>query len=306
MTFQKNPDSRTVLQVFPEVKQMPLEGLYLGQRLAEISREIGRPLVITNYLTDRNGVIAVADTQGHFHIPAGTKNASDWRLFQELMAQADIVICGSDYIQRVSAPGSAAENILSQFEPGKEFETLGEWRLQAGCLKRSPDLAIVSRTLDYSIPAEALSSGRRIVSFTTAAAAGSDRARAFTQMGIPVIGSGQAGVDGNRMIDWLSQESGYRVIMMAGGPRILELLLVANRLDIFFNTEVQREIPLKDPSTFKTVLPGRKKIKRLKEFKITYQYIQENVSAEDGSHITQFFLRYDRKGLLVDRLSAAP
>ena len=60
MTFQKGPDSETVTQVFPDKKQMPLEGLYLGQRLAEISRKIGRTLVITNYLTDRNGVIAIA------------------------------------------------------------------------------------------------------------------------------------------------------------------------------------------------------------------------------------------------------
>jgi hypothetical protein len=127
MTIQKRPDSETVSQVFPEKKQMPLEGLYLGQRLAEISRKIGRALVITNFMMDRNGVIAKAGAQHDFHVPVEIKNSSDWRLFQELLAQADIVICGADYLRRVSALGSRAGDILSQFEPGKEFEKLGEW-----------------------------------------------------------------------------------------------------------------------------------------------------------------------------------
>jgi riboflavin biosynthesis pyrimidine reductase len=295
MAFQMKPEFEKVTQETPEKKQMPLEGLYLGQRLAEISRKIGRTLVITNFLTDRNGVIAKADEKHHFQIPVEIKNTSDWQLFQELTAQADIVICGAAYLERVSALGSRAEDILFQFEPGKEFEKLGEWRLQAGYPKRSPDLAIVSRSLDFKIPGEVIKSDRRILIFTPYAIADSDKARALTTSGIVVIGSGEAGVDGNRMIDWLSNDLSYRVIMMAAGPSVLELLLEAKRLDIFYVTEVQREIPNNGPSTVKTILPEGKKVNELKEFRISHQYKQENVATEDGSHITQFFLRYDRR-----------
>lgn len=301
MTFQKLPDSEKVTQVSPEKKQMPLEGLYLGQRLAELSAKIRRTLVIADFLTDRNGVIAKADEQHNFQVPLELRNTSDWRLFQELMAQADVIISGAAYLKRVSALGSRAEDILSQFETGRAFEDLGKWRLSAGFNKRSPDLVVVTRSLDFNIPEEVVHSGRRIVIFTTYALANSDNAKAFTTLGTVVIGSSEAGVDGNQMIDWLSNGMGYRVIMMAAGPSVLDLLLEAKRLDLIYITEVQREIPFDDPSTIQTILPGGEKVDQLKEFSVTHQYLQENVVTEDGSLISQLFLRYDRKGVLVDR-----
>jgi hypothetical protein len=76
MTYQKLPDSEKVTQVLPEEKQLPLKGLYLDQRLATMSAKIGRTLVITNFLTDRNGVIAKADEHHHFQVPFELKNAS--------------------------------------------------------------------------------------------------------------------------------------------------------------------------------------------------------------------------------------
>jgi riboflavin biosynthesis pyrimidine reductase len=301
MTFQKLPDSKKVTQVLPEKNSISLEGLYLGQRLAEMSAKIGRTLVIASFLTDRNGVIAKADTQHHFHVPLEIRNTSDWRLFQELMAQADVIISGAAYLQRVSALGSRAEDILSQFEPGREFEELGEWRLRMGFKNRSPDLAVVTRNLDFNFPEEVMSSGRRIIIFTPDAVANSDKAKALTNSGTVVIGSGEAGVDGTRMIETLSNGMGYRVIMMASGPNVLELLLEAKRLDLFYVTEVQREILFDDPSTVLTILPGGKKINELKDFSLTHQYLQEAVITEDGSLISQLFLRYDREGVLVNR-----
>ena len=57
MTFQKLPDPKEVSQVFPEKKEVLLEGLYLGQRLAEMSAKMGRTLVIASFLTDRKGIL---------------------------------------------------------------------------------------------------------------------------------------------------------------------------------------------------------------------------------------------------------
>jgi riboflavin biosynthesis pyrimidine reductase len=300
MTFQ-TPDSDKVTQVFPEREQRLLEGLYLDQRLAGISVRVGRTLVITNFLTDRNGVVAKADKHHLFHVPSETRNASDWRLSQELMAQADVIISGGAYLKHVSVSGSHAQDILYQFEPGREFEKLGEWRLRAGYKKRSPDLAVVTRSLDFKIPEEMLRSGRRIVVFTTGAVAHSDEAKALTTPGTVVIGSGEAGVDGNRMIDYLIDEMGCRVIMMASGPSVLQLLLKAKRLDLFYVTEAQREIAFDDSSTVKTLLPRGESVNELKEFSMAHEYLQENVVTEDGSLISQLFLRYDRKSSSVDR-----
>ncbi len=297
MNFGSVSSSGNIIQVFPEKKQVPLEGLYLGEKLAELSTTIGRSLVITDFLTDRHGVIAKADGQQHFQVPLELRNASDWRLFQELIAQADIIISGEAYLKRLASLGGSAQDVLCQFEPGNAFEKLGDWRLNAGYKKRSPDVAIVTRSLDFKIPESLLKNGRRMVIFTTDAQAGSDQARTMLAAGVAVVGSGAAGVDGNRMIDRLS-EMGYRVIMMATGPSVLGLLLKAGRLDLFYVTEVQLEIPFKDPSTVQTILPEGKKVNELDEFSLSHQYLQNNVVTKNGSHIAQGFFRYVRKGLL--------
>lgn len=292
------PDSGTIHQVFPEKKQVPLDGLYLGERLAELSTKIGRSLVITDFLTDRNGVIAKTDGQHHFQVPLELRNTSDWRLFQELLAQADVIISGEAYLKRLASLGSSAQDVLCQFEPGNAFEKLGEWRMNAGYKKRSPDVAVVTRSLDFKIPDRLMGSGRRITIFTTDAQAGSGQARAMNAAGVAVVGSGDAGVEGDRMIDCLSSGMGYRVIMMTTGPGVLGLLLEANRLDLFYLTEAQLEIPFVDSSTVQTILPDGKKVNELDQFSLSRQYLQEHVVTKSGSRIAQVFFRYDRKGVL--------
>ncbi len=293
MTAQ-TPNSKIVTEILPEKKQMPLEGLYLGQGLAGMSVQKGRTLVLTTYLTDRNEVIAKADQDNHFHVPPETRNASDWRLSQELMAQADVLISGGDYLKSVSTPGSHPQDILFQFEKGGEFEELGAWRLRTGFAKRSPDLAIVTRHLDFEIPEQLLGGSRRIVIFTTDRMAHSDGAKALTASGAAVFGSGETGVDGKEMIDYLGEKLSAHVIVMATGPTVLQLLLRAERLDFLYITQVQREIAFDDPSTVKTLLPDGKGIRDLKAFQLTHQYVQDHAVAGDGSSISQFFLRYDR------------
>ena len=282
-------------QVFPEEKQVPLVGLYLGQRLMEMAAEIGRHVVLTDYLTDKNGVVAKATKDAHFEIPAELKNSSDWDRYQELMAQADVIISSGSYFKRLAT--KKVQDILYQFEPGNAFEKLGQWRLDAGFEKRSPDVAIVSRHLDFELPEELRKSGRRIVIFTTDSLANSDEARALSNTDTLILGSGEAGVDGGRMIATLANRMGYRVIMMVSGPHVLELLLAAKCLDLIYVTEVQRKIPFDDPATVQTMLLEGQKISELKEFHLTHQYMQENVVTEDGSRISQSFLRYDANAL---------
>jgi hypothetical protein len=282
-------------QVFPVRKQVPLEGLYLDQKLLDLAAHMGRSLVLTDYLTDKNGVVAKAGRDGQFQIPAELKNSSDWGRYQELMAQADVTISGGAYYKRLAAEG--AQDILYQFEPGNPFEKLGEWRLSEGYQKRSPDLAIISRDLDFELPQELIRSGRRIVIFTTDPVANSAEARALKNANTTVIGSGEAGVEGGRMIATLADDMGYRVIMMVSGPQVLELLLAAKRLDLLYVTQAQVEIPFADPASVQTVLLGGRKVDELDEFRLAHQFIQEDVVTEAGSRISQSFFRYDRKDL---------
>ena len=286
-------DSNMVAELWPERKELPLEGLYLSQGLARKSAEMQKPIVLSTYLTDRNGVVAKADEHGHFRVPLETRNASDWQLSQELMAQADVIISGGDYLKSASAPGKHPQDILHQFEGGGEFEELGEWRLRAGYRERSPDLAVVARHLDFQIPEELLNSGRRVAVFTTSGVARFEQARALTTSGVAVIGSGETGVDGKVMTDYLSDELGARVIVMATGPNVLQLLLAAKRLDLLYITQVQREIRFDDPATVKTLLPNGKAVDDIEEFYLTHRYSQNNVSTADGSLVSQMFLRYD-------------
>jgi len=283
----------TLNQVFPVKRQVPLEGLYLGERLMELAAEMGRSLVLTDYLTDKNGVIAKATKDGHFEIPAALKNSSDWGRYQELMAQADVIISSGSYFKRLAT----SQDVLYQFEPGNAFEKLGQWRLNAGFKKRSPDVAIVTRELDFEIPEKLIESGRRIFIFTPDAMAKSDKARSLSNGNIGIIGSGEGRVEGGRMIATLSNHMAYRVIMMVSGPHILDLLLKAERMDLIYVTQAQVNIPFEDPSTVQTILLGGKKVSDLKDFTLAHQFIQENVVTEDASLISQSFLRYDRKDL---------
>jgi riboflavin biosynthesis pyrimidine reductase len=282
-------------QVFPVKKQVPLEGLYLGQRLMDIAAEIGGSVVLTDFLTDQNGFVAKAVKDARFEIPAQLKNSSDWGRYQELMAQADVIISSGSYFKRLAT--NSAQNILYQFESGQTFENLGRWRLEAGFEKRSPDVAIVSRHLDFELPEELRKSGRRIVIFTTDSMANSDKARALSHTNPIIIGSGESGVDGGRMIATLASRMGYHVIMMVSGPSVLELLLAAKRLDLIYVTEAQLKISFDDPAMVQTILSGGRKVSDLQEFHLSHQFIQENTVTEDGSLISQSFLRYDMNDL---------
>jgi hypothetical protein len=99
------------------------------------------------------------------------------------------------------------------------------------------------------------------------------------------------------MIATLANEIRYRVIMMVSGPSVLELLLAAKSIDLIYVTEAQVEIPFDDPATVRTILAGGKKVSERKDFHLAHQFFQENVVTDDGSILSQSFLRYDANDL---------
>jgi riboflavin biosynthesis pyrimidine reductase len=162
-------------------------------------------------------------------------NDRDWRLFQELAAQADIIISSGRYL-RDWADGRAQE-ILQIDDP--RFADLRHWRQEQG-LPLQPDIAIISASLNFPIPAVLTAGGRRVVVVTTANPDPQRVAEIEAQAGQVVV-AGQERVDGASLIQALS-EFGYRFVYSATGPKVLHLLLAGGVLDRLYLTQAQRLI----------------------------------------------------------------
>jgi riboflavin biosynthesis pyrimidine reductase len=265
--------------------------MYLRHNLQELAKKKGHPIVITSYVTDKNDVISL---QSDSSPPKEIKSKKDWRLFQELTVQADVIITGTGYLNRFAELGEEAQNVLTQFDEGGEFQELGEWRLKNGYTNRYPDIAVVSRSLDFKIPQALIDSGRKVIIFTTYEMKDSEIARELGKPdNVTIFGAGENGVDGAKMIKQLGDES-YQVIRMATGPRVLKILMDANVLDRLYITRVDRKIT-DDPSSAITVLKGRK-VDELagNGYKLSERYVQDEVVTEDGQSTSQEYLVYEK------------
>ncbi len=224
-----------IIQLFPfPARETSLHGAYLAHDLRQYAEQSGKPFVYTNFVTSIDGRIAIPHPDGDgMVVPKNTANERDWRLFQELAAQADIIISSGRYL-RDWADGRAQE-ILRVDDP--RFADLRQWRQDHG-LKPLPDIAIISRSLDFPVPDVLTSSGRHVVVVTTAGqdAARIDELRA--QAGRVII-AGDKGVDGAEMIRQMSH-LGYQTIYSGTGPKVLHMLLAANSLDRLYLTSANR------------------------------------------------------------------
>ena len=228
--------TETIWQLYPmPAQEVDLTGLYLRHDLRQIAAGRERPFVYTNYVTSIDGRIAVPRPGGGgMMVPKATANDRDWRLFQELAVQADVIISSGRYL-RDYAEGKAQEILRIYDEP--RFADLGQWRARRG-LPAYPDLAIVSGSLDFSIPPFLTQSGRKVVVITHGAADASRRRRLERETE-HVIVAGEDDVSGRQAIDALGGY-GYRTIYMATGPQVHHLLLVDNMIDRLYTTVVHR------------------------------------------------------------------
>lgn len=239
-----------IQQLYPGAQeQLALQGLYLGHNLRRLAQEKGRPYVYANFVTSLDGRIAVPHlTRPGLTVPKATANERDWRLFQELAAQADLIVSSGRYL-RDWVDGRAQE-ILEVDDP--RFADLRKWREEQGLAPR-PDIAIISHSLNFPVP-DALTEGRRVVVFTTDM---HDPAR------VPVIEAaagkvyvaskdGEVSVDGALMLQQI-EALGYRTVYSAAGPRILHLLLAGGALDRLYLTYANR---LLGGKTYATILEG--------------------------------------------------
>jgi riboflavin biosynthesis pyrimidine reductase len=222
--------------IHPPTGPRPLVGTYLAHDLRQQAMRTGRPFVYANFVASLDGRIAIPHpTRAGLAVPHGVVNERDWRLFQELAAQADVIITSGRYL-RDWADGRPQE-ILQTDDP--RFADLGDWR-QAQGLAPQPDIAILSRTLDFPIPEVLRTGGRRVIIFTTAEAHPA-RVRDLQAQAGQLFVVGEQSIDGRRLVQQMSA-LGYQTIYSATGPQILHLLLAGGVLNRLYLTTVQRII----------------------------------------------------------------
>jgi riboflavin biosynthesis pyrimidine reductase len=219
----------SVQQLYPQpARELPLRGLYLAHDLRQFSTTT-TPLVYTNFISSLDGRIALpCSADGQLGVPAALANQRDWRLFQELLAQADVLISSGRYL-RDYAKNQAQDILCPHKHP--DYADLVAWR-QSRNLPPAPAVAVLSRSLDFSVPADFLNGQRTLIVFT-GASANSDRRQALTDAGITVLSAGLSqDVDSEWAVNILA-ERGYRTIYAVAGPEVFHALLtrrMVNRL----------------------------------------------------------------------------
>ena len=210
-----------ILELYPRSgTTRALDGTYLSHDL-QTQGTPERPFVYANFVSSLDGRIAVveADT-GESYVLEDLTSGHDWRLFQELQAQADCMVTHGGYL-RALAKGKFQD--ILQVGLTKQTLDIGAWRTDHG-LTRQPAIAIVSRTLDFPMP-PSLEHHEQAVHIITANDAPADRVAFWREHGCEVVFAGPlASVEGAPLIRTLS-ERGYVRLYLLAGPQMLETVL---------------------------------------------------------------------------------
>ena len=270
-----------ITQLYPlPTAERPLKGTYLSHALRQQCSPADRAYVYANFVVSLDGRIAIPHpSKAGLTVPKATANDRDWRLFQELAAQADLIISSGRYL-RDWAEGRAQE-ILQVDNP--EFADLKEWRLAQG-LSAQPDLAIISGSLRFPIPEVLTAGGRKVVVFTPANP-DSQRVKEIEAQAGQVIVAGEERVTGDHLVQHMS-ELGYKTIYSAAGPKILHMLLTGGVLDRLYLTHANR---LLGGDPFASIVEGGQ-LEPTYAMKLNTIYLDP-----DGlDSLGQLFVSYDR------------
>jgi riboflavin biosynthesis pyrimidine reductase len=226
-----------------------------------------------------DGRIAIPSPRGKgMLVPKNTSNELDWRLYQELAAQADLILSTGRYL-RDWADGKAQE-ILQTDNP--KFKDLREWRVARG-LKPHPDIAIISGSLEFPIPKVLTAEGRKAIFFTTANP-DKTRVKEIEEKAGPVYVAGRKRVTG-KLLQRRIRELGYRTVYSSAGPQVLHLLLEGKVLDRLYLTSANRILGGEE---FDTILTGPL-LKPTADFRLNSLYY--DAAALDG--LGQLFACYE-------------
>lgn len=193
-------------------------------RSAYLQRALHRragPLVYANFISSLDGRIALADAGGVVaRMPTAVLNARDWRLYQELVAQADVVLAGRSYLRFRHREAHDAR--LRLLDPIGDRD-LVEWRVQQGL---SPEPALAMVTCDLVLSEALVRAVRpRPLYIVTSRQAPVARISALERAGAEVLSVGaKRDVTGAELVNAL-HAAGFDRICSVAGPRVLHMLL---------------------------------------------------------------------------------
>jgi len=207
-----------------------LNELYLELKLHRLA-EAGDVLIYGNYIASIDGRISQLNaSHGEFEAPNAITNLRDWRLYQELAAQSDIMVTSARYFRQLDR-GCAQDLLPVGMQPA--YADLLAWREAQG-LKAQPDVLIVSASLDIPLASIERLEGRRIC-VLTGESADPQQIELLREHGGEVFTLGAGSVDGMRLRQWLIGED-YRSAYMIAGPEVFRTLVVAEAIDQLFLT----------------------------------------------------------------------
>ena len=238
-----------ILELYPTPgTTRELNGTYLAHDLHSLGTP-DHPFVYANFVSSLDGRIAVAEADtAESYVLDDLTSGNDWRLFQELQAQADCLVTHGGYLRSVGA--GTFPDIL-QVGAANKVEDIGQWRRAHG-LAGQPAIAIVSRTLDFPMP-PSLKQHQQPVHILTADGAPKARVARWRDEGYEVVFAGAgASVEGAPMIRALGARGYARVYLMAG-PQLIETVLRDGSLSRLYLTLTHQ---LLGGEHFHTVIAG--------------------------------------------------
>jgi len=218
-----------ILELYPDCgRSHALRGLYLRQM-----PDTDPPFIYTNYITSLDGRIALpATNRRSSQVPPAIANGRDWRLFQELAAQADLLISSARYFRQ-----SAEQEAQAELPVGlsSEFDDLRDWRIAKG-LSPQPDIAVFSASLDIPVAALQAYAERRIYIITGGNADPQRLDELGRRSNVQIIQCGDARhVDATELKARLGA-LGYRRVYAIAGPSVLHALVRGDALDRLYLT----------------------------------------------------------------------
>jgi len=223
----------SVIELYPASgTRKPLQGLYLNQGL-ETGRPQESPFIYSNFISSLDGRIALPGPGRNSHqVPPAIANSRDWRLFQELATQADLLITSARYFRQSEDQEAQAELPVGA---SAEFDDLRAWRIEQG-LSPQPDIAIFSASLDIPVSAINRYHERNVFLITGATADSGKLGQITAASHARVIHCGHNGHIDASLLRIRLKELGYQRVYAIAGPAVLHTLLQGKALDRLYHT----------------------------------------------------------------------
>ena len=269
----------TLLQLFPQVRETSLRGLYLADELQTLGVP-GLPFVYGDFVTSLDGRIALRDpVSGESHLPEALTSDSDLRLLLELQAQADCLVTHGGYLRAIAR--KQLDDIL-QVGAVPGHQDLALWR-QAHGLRPQPAICIASATLDFPFP-DSVRRHQQQVFVATGKHADAARRRELEREGCEVVVAGEGShVEGKPLVAALA-DRGFRSAFLLAGPRMLETMMRDAVLSRLYVTLTHQ---LLGGESFRSMIEGPP-LQGAGRLKLTALYLDSSPSNGTGQFFAQF------------------